>query len=81
MSEIKGRVLRLVDLVRALNLSPNTYPTLLQTEMREWERMKDSDSAAKAAYIEDRIRDLANEARALSDEELVTAIAGRLFDD
>ena len=73
--------MRLVDLVLALNLPPNTYPTLLQPERGEWERLKDSDSAVKAAYIKDRIKDLADKARELSDEELITAIAGRPFLD
>jgi hypothetical protein len=79
MSEIKGRAERLYDLARALRLPPNHLPTLRLPELQEYERLKDLDHATKEAYIQEKVRELAEEARELPDEELLFDMTGRRF--
>lgn len=80
---IKGDVESLIELVQALKHGPNDLPSIRHHHgKRDFERLKDSDEAVKAAFIKDRIKELADKARALPDEELLIAIAGRpLVDD
>ena len=79
MSEIRGRAERLYDLATALRLPPNYLPSLLPPEQKEYDRLKDLDHNKKEAYIQEKVRELAEEARELPDEELLFDMTGRRF--
>jgi hypothetical protein len=51
--------------------------TLRLPELQEYERLKDLDHATKEAYIQEKVRELAEEARELPDEELLFDMTGR----